>query len=538
MVLNVNRLSDKNLYAGYQVKNTDNVPISMMSNDSKSDKFDKSCDGKFSFSQAMKNFGKGLVSPITGMFSSPKNFLIGAGMMVGSIALIAATGGAAAPILVAAGVSMGALQAGKAVVEIASAKNGDDVEKAFYDIGGATSTIGLSVIGAKGALKQANVESEGLNLLSSTKKCITSVKDLSIESFKVFKSGYYKANLNNALTVITQPKNLRKYAQDSFREGEQNFDTSFNALKDILPDELKPYLKGRNKCEISRFEKMVKERTTEIDNKIKLVQDDPERSLTEKKALIDDFLAQRKKIGTDEQFSRGKVEDEYGARLILNEITPENIDKVINSLANAAGRGDVEIIEIENYYGSNKKYQEQNQFYFNNDQVKNLEATNENIRNVVSKSKPSGYTAVQLKIKPKNGEVIELQIRGKNIDEVADWEHIPYDLRQGKDIAKGNNQAGILLSEAQTAIKKLNPEQYKLYQEYIYNNYIYAQAKEFGKPAIEPKFPEGIDPILKAENLKKLHQKTAELKSGSIKNPFEITSQLSFIAGEESILNE
>jgi hypothetical protein len=48
--------------------------------------------------------------------------------------LLAATGGAAAPLLVATGVGLGIFQAGEGAYKIIKAKNGDDVEKAFYDI--------------------------------------------------------------------------------------------------------------------------------------------------------------------------------------------------------------------------------------------------------------------------------------------------------------------------------------------------------------------------------------------------------------------
>ena len=45
----------------------------------------------------------------------------------------------------------------EAVYEIANAQNSQDIENAFYDFGGATSTIGLSIVGAKPSLKQAGI---------------------------------------------------------------------------------------------------------------------------------------------------------------------------------------------------------------------------------------------------------------------------------------------------------------------------------------------------------------------------------------------
>lgn len=534
---NINGLSDKNLYTDYQKQNNSNVPIYMTSKGMESDKFDKSNDGKFSLSQAMKNFGEGLVSPITSLFSSAKNFVIGTGMIAGSLILVAATGGAAAPILVAVGVGMGAIQAGKAVLNVVSAQNGDDLEKAFYDIGGATSTLGLSVLGAKSALKQADIETEGLNLLSATKKCFTSFKNLAQEGFESFTSGHYRINLSNAFKVMTQPRSLKKYSREVSKDGEENFESSFNALKNVFPEEFKPYLKGRNKCEISIYENMVKERTTVIDEKIKKIKAFSEFSDKIKQEKINELLAERKKITTDAEYAKSKVEDLLGARLILDDVSPKNINKLVSELSELIENGDIKLTEIENYRGVNKKYKGENQFYFSPSQVEKLRKISGTVE-VRNASKPIGYTAVQMKVQPRGGKIIELQIRGKHVDEFADIEHIPYDLRQGKDISKGNNKIGILLTKVQKAIRNLNEKQYAKYQEYIYNNYVYAQAKELGKQAKEPILPEGIDSILSVENLRILREQTKGLISGTVKDPLNLYSQLPIVAGGECSLDK
>lgn len=122
---------------------------------------DESCDGRFSWGEAGKNFVKGLVSPITNMFSSPKNFLIGAAMIAGGVAVCALGG---APLLIAAGVTMGAFQAGSAAYKAITAKNGDGVEKAFYDAGAATTTLGLSALGARAALRSTGVNTQNMSV--------------------------------------------------------------------------------------------------------------------------------------------------------------------------------------------------------------------------------------------------------------------------------------------------------------------------------------------------------------------------------------
>lgn len=118
---------------------------------------DKANDGKFSVGEATKNFFKGIFSPITSMFSSVKNFAIGAAMIAGGIALTVATGGAALPFLIAAGVALGGFQVAKGGYKLLTARNGDEAERAFYDVGAGTAAIGLSALGAKASLRTAGL---------------------------------------------------------------------------------------------------------------------------------------------------------------------------------------------------------------------------------------------------------------------------------------------------------------------------------------------------------------------------------------------
>lgn len=139
------------------------------------EKKDASGDGKFSWGEAIKNLGKGLISPITAMFSSVKGFLLGAGMMIGGAALVAATGGAILPVFIAMGVAFGAYEGIKGIYKIATAKNGDDVEKAFQEFGTATSSIALSFLGVRTTLKCAGISTEEM---SKTQAIVSCFKDL------------------------------------------------------------------------------------------------------------------------------------------------------------------------------------------------------------------------------------------------------------------------------------------------------------------------------------------------------------------------
>lgn len=537
MGLNVNEIKNANIYSTYRVRNSPEDRTNYAASPRFcAEKTDKSNDSQFSTSEALKNFGKGLVSPITSMFSSPKNFLMSLGMIAGSVGLIAATGGAAAPLFVAAGVGIGALQAGATVLEFAKAKNGDDLEKAFYEAGTATSTLGLSLFGAKASLKEANIETEGLNIFNSAKKCFTSFKNLSSECFDVFKSGHYRANLSKFFKNFSEPKIFRKYSHEAYEEGSQKFQSSLDALSNALPEKFRPYLKGRNKSEVSIYSKMIKEATVTIEEKIKQVQNDANLTPEMKKNFIAKIKESKAKMVKDYEFAKSKIGDLYGAKIILDDARPANMEELVSGLIKSSKSNKIKILEIENYRGTNPIYKNENNFYFTEKQVKRLTDVSENLE-VNNSFKKSGYTAVHLKVQPKGGQIIELQIRGKNVDDVYNWEHFLYDFRQDKDLSCGSNQRGVILSPARKAIKSLTEDQLLKYRKYIYDNYIYAQQKDLGMKSLQPKLPDGINSILSSENLTKIYNETRDISPSGIKNPFILYPQLILVDGGNDLIS-
>ncbi len=130
-------------------------------------------DGKISFKEKLKNFGKGLIAPVKTMFSSPKNIALTALSVAGGAALIALTGGAAAPLFVAAGAAAGAIQIGKGIYKQATAKTDEQARKAWQGMGSGTFTLGVSALGAKSALKASGVENaKNMNIFQALGKCI------------------------------------------------------------------------------------------------------------------------------------------------------------------------------------------------------------------------------------------------------------------------------------------------------------------------------------------------------------------------------
>lgn len=75
----------------------------------------------------------------------------------------------------------------------------------------------------------------------------------------------------------------------------------------------------------------------------------------------------------------------------------------------------MEVQEIEGYFGHNPKFETSGQLYMTHEQMVRIR---KNLRLILYDNKTGrqnfrGYNAIQLKIKPKNSKIIELQIREK-----------------------------------------------------------------------------------------------------------------------------
>ena len=314
----------------------------------------KSNDGKFSVSEAGKNLIKGVVSPVTELFKSKTNFITGVAMMAGAAALTVATGGAATPLLIAAGVAMGGVQAAKAGYKIATAKNGDDVEKAFYDVGGATSAIGLSAIGAKGALKQAGIKTDGLKTLSAVKKCFTSAKTTFTDSVNSFKQGFYKTHFRNFKRELTKSRKFKKLAQELRAEVEKTYEKNIKEIKDMLPEGIKGEFSSRLKGLGSIYDKL--ESSFSADKRIKKIQNNSKLTDKQKATAINDAKASEAKVLNDHSIAENRASDIVGARLNLKHDNPKEIEMLTNSILKAINEDKIGITVIRNYHGATKMF--------------------------------------------------------------------------------------------------------------------------------------------------------------------------------------
>lgn len=176
------------------------------------DKLDYSKDdGKISTKDKLKNFLKGIISPVTNMLKSPKNLAMGAVAIAGGGLLIAATGGAIAPLMVAVGIVAGGIQLGANVYKAATATTDEEARLAWQGIGAGTTTVVGSVAGAKSSLKTANVEGvENMGMFKATIECFKQIPNSALKSFKAFSSGEFIANISSTFKAKNKTERSTK----------------------------------------------------------------------------------------------------------------------------------------------------------------------------------------------------------------------------------------------------------------------------------------------------------------------------------------
>ena len=199
----------------------------------------------------------------------------------------------------------------------------------------------------------------------------------------------------------------------------------------------------------------------------------------EQQIEINKLLSQKRNLIYNLQTAQARLGDSQGARIVMDNPTPEK-----------------EVLDFENY-GKNAE-----STYFTKEQIERIkEATggkNENI-NPLPKVKKSNYTTSQMTLRLKNGTYVELQIRGKEINELAEAEHILYKIREGEGgpatVEKAYNKV--------CSDNELNAK----YEKYISEWYDHSRKAEMGLETKPPELPDGIDKVLDMNYLMNLVRK-------------------------------
>ena len=234
-----------------------------------------------------------------------------------------------------------------------------------------------------------------------------------------------------------------------------------------------------------------------------------------------------------------KAGDEHGAMLRAAELQSQpmvdNIKEMITKYAK--GEIDTKITRINNYMGkdgipyfSERQLEEIQRHAANNniydfsivtridedDAHYSSSEIKENNKKATTKVRDSGYTALQMNFETKDGQVFEWQLRGDKVNVFGEAEHVPYDLRTGKDISSGNPE----LAEFYAPIKELlseenmSAEDFNDYNNYLTDYYLHLRKLELGFESSEPVLPDKFDIRLKAQNLELLHDFAEQVKKG------------------------
>lgn len=170
-----------------------------------------------------------------------------------------------------------------------------------------------------------------------------------------------------------------------------------------------------------------------------------------------------------------KIQDMIGGRLIMRDTSKESIETVLKKFEEMVLKGELSIVEIENFYGDPKLS------YVTTKQLQPLKKACEkmvgHIR-VANEEHPMGYNAIHMTVKfqpNKYGETYaEIQIMGSDIAALKDVEDLTYKIRCNKAIQK----------KYEPLMKYLKPLQEdndilkNAFKEYTRNAYLYQRRRK------------------------------------------------------------
>lgn len=219
----------------------------------------------------------------------------------------------------------------------------------------------------------------------------------------------------------------------------------------------------------------------------------------------------------DIQAAKKTVRDLIGTRLILDDVSPEAMQKITDNICKAIESGKIKSYRISNYANASKRYLSEEQFA----QIQRAAAKKgiEIPRIESDQISISGYVSAQMNVVHSNGVAGELQIRGKIMHTHAQGEHMVYDARMGKNLGKNIPELEKFVEPYEDAVALLKRNGLdKVYDKYIHDCYKYIRKYEDGKikSAFKlPQLPKKLRDyqILKFENLIKADKKMETIKS-------------------------
>lgn len=137
-----------------------------------------------------------------------------------------------------------------------------------------------------------------------------------------------------------------------------------------------------------------------------------------------------RKLFTIEQIAQ--MGDVAGARIVMRDASQENVALVFDAIGNMVKKG-AKIKEVENYRSTPKNsYVSQNTL----DEFEDLCKKFGQYPEIKNKSLPNSYTAIHVTFELPDGKLLELQIMGRDMENVKEVEDLFYKWRCKKDFAE------------------------------------------------------------------------------------------------------
>ncbi|MEI7474140.1 MAG: hypothetical protein WCK67_05115 [bacterium] len=203
------------------------------------------------------------------------------------------------------------------------------------------------------------------------------------------------------------------------------------------------------------------------------------------------------------EHAKSKVTDLVGTRIVLHTGSANEIDNVVSSLVEAILDNKVNIKELRNYSGPNFTP------YLTDDHMKMIQdaAMSSGQNPIVKKeTRSTGYTGCHFLFEFNKGVITELQLKGSKTNNYHTFNHLIYDIMQGKNPSKKIPELEKLLEPLVTSVKSFTNEDKNKYDNYLINSAKYFRLAECGIDAELPILPEGMDKILSLDNIESLYK--------------------------------
>ncbi|WP_143177218.1 hypothetical protein [Cystobacter ferrugineus] len=219
---------------------------------------------------------------------------------------------------------------------------------------------------------------------------------------------------------------------------------------------------------------------------------------------------------TNPEQAKSNLWDAVGTRLVLSDTSPAGMNETAARIADGIRSGKLDMFEFNNLHGPGGKP------YFTPEHIQMMRQAaaeaGKPLRVNESKLMDTGYTVACGYLNHGNGVKGELQIIGPRTLELANAEHIPYDVSLGKPLvrdvpkaAEANIQS--LVAPIENAMSGMSDVQKARYNQYLNQSYIHARNEELGVPSTPPRLPPGLSEDLSAENITRVQKALYDIKA-------------------------